>query len=355
MSRGKGTGAAPWYPFWKGGSWCYDFYVEGKRFRRSTGVCDSGSIEIAKTYAQDVYEAAWARALSPSPTFADAADLYLLDIGKNRPQVERLKAYFDPSIRVDAIDAFTKKRCRVTLSHSKWGKETKRKNVTMPLNAVVNYALDLRPEERGDNQRKRILMPEEFERLIKAAQHPPSSVRDPDRRLLKMIAFLLGSGATPGEMFCVRANDINRATGEVRIRGVEVGARKTKHRDRIVRLPQRAWELMGELPTMGRVFLTVQGMEVVPNGINGSHVIKQFHKLCAAAGLTIDENETEKLVFYSLRHTWATWFSAQVRDHDLLIDKGGWADGKMARRYRKTPPADLAERISKHGWEFKTC
>lgn len=191
------------------------------------------------------------------------------------------------------------------------------------------------------------------ERLIAVAINLPPSIRDPRRRLLKMIAFLLGSGATPGEMFCVRASDINRQTGEVTIRGVAAGAGNTAYRDRLVRLPPRAWELIGDLPDEGRVFLTTSGKKVIPDGRRGSHVIRQFHKLCEAAKLTVNEDQTEKLFFYSLRHTWATWFSAQVGDHDLLIDQGGWVDGKMARRYRKTPAADLADRLLAHGWEFK--
>ncbi len=192
-----------------------------------------------------------------------------------------------------------------------------------------------------------------MERLIAVAQDPPETVRDPRRRLLKIIAFLLGSGATPGEMFCVRAGDINRASGEVWIRGEEPGAGKTPYRARMVQLPPRAWELMGELPAEGRVFLTTTGKPVVPDGKRGSTVIRQFHKLCAAAGLS-QPDETERLLLYSLRHCWATFFSAQVGDHDLLIDRGGWASSSMARRYRKRAPKDLADRLLAHGWDFRT-
>lgn len=99
------------------------------------------------------------------------------------------------------------------------------------------------------------------------------------------------------------------------------------------------------------MFLSTTGKEVVPDGARGSTVIRQFYKLCAAAGLS-SQDDDEQPVFYSLRHTWATWFSAQVGDHDRLIDAGGWVDGTMARRYRKRPPADLADRPYAHGWDF---
>jgi integrase len=342
-----------WYPFWDGRSYCYDFYVERCRFRRSTGVCDPGKIEIAKLVAEGVHDAAWERALSPCPTFGEAAALYIAEFGKHENELEPIVAHFGANVRIDEIDAFMIKQCKVELSKSNWKTGTKRRQVSVPLKAVISNALGLRPEPHEDNVRKRILSPEEAERLINAARNPPESIRDPHHRLLKMIAFLIGSGATPGEMFCVRVEDLNRATGEVYIRGQEVGAGKTAYRARMLLLPERAWDLMGDLPSTGRAFLSTTGKEVVPDGRRGSTIIRQFHKLREAAGLPKEDANNEKLVFYSLRHTWATWFSAQVGDQDLLIDRGGWSDAEMARRYRKYPTADLADRLRAHGWEFK--
>ncbi|MDM7970451.1 MAG: hypothetical protein QUV10_12600, partial [Paracoccaceae bacterium] len=97
-----------------------------------------------------------------------------------------------------------------------------------------------------------------------------------------------------------------------------------------------------------------------PDGKRGSTAIRQFHKLCVAAGLNREVGETdaeddsyEKLVFYSLRHTWATFFSAQVGDLALLIERGGWSDAKMAMYYRKKVSRDLGERLLAHGWDFR--
>ena len=361
MGNGEDEKTPPWYPRWKNHSWCYDFYVEGKRYRRSTGVCDPQAIEIAIKVAKGVYDAAWERELSPFPTFEEAADLYLADINRNREYVERLKAYFGPFIRIDEISPFMIKQCMVALTKPGWtSTETARRQILVPLKAVLNYANGHRPESRDERGRTRFLTLEEVKRLIRAAMDPPATIRDPKRRLLKMIAFLLGSGATPGEMFCVRAQDINRATGEVWIRGTEAGAGKTRYRRRMVHLPPRAWELIGELPKEGRVFLSTSGKQVIPDGKRGSTVIRQFHKLCVAAGLNrevggtdAEDTSYEKLVFYSLRHTWATWFSAQVKDLALLIECGGWSDAEMAMYYRKHASRDLGERLLAHGWDFR--
>jgi hypothetical protein len=190
-------------------------------------------------------------------------------------------------------------------------------------------------------------MPEEAERLLSVVQDPPATVCDPDRRLLKMIAFLLGSGATPGEMFCVMASDVNRATDEVWIRGEHVGAGKTKYRQRMAHLPDHAWQLIGNLPCEGRVFRSTTACEVVPDRKRGSTVIRQFRKLCDAAGLTPDEENHEAVVFYRTRHTWAAPFASQVPSEHALIQRGGRKDGRMAARYRKRIPAD---RLRAHAW-----
>lgn len=357
MRRAKDSRPLPcWYPFWKNDSWQYDFRVEGQRFRRSSGVRDPEAIEIAMAVAKGVHDAAWERALSPYPTFAEAAELYLADIGKNRDYVVRLVHYFGQDMRIDEIDNFAMKQCKVALTKKNWTTtETAHRQVTSPLKAILNYSFGSRPEEHEDSRRTRILTPEEMERLIAVATEPPYNVRDPDLRLLKMVAFLIGSGATPGEMFCVRASDINRATGEVWIRGEEAGAGKTPYRSRAAVLPDRAWQLIGDLPTTGRVFRSTTGKEVMPDGHRGSTSIRQFHKLCEASNLPTGKDGVEEpIVFYTLRHTWATWFSAQNGDQDLLLDRGGWAKADTARHYRKQTPRDLSDRLLAHGWDFRT-
>lgn len=352
MGRQRDPRTPSWYPFWCARAWHYDFRVEGERFRRSTGVCDPAAIEIAIEVAKGVHDAAWQRALSPYPTFEAAAGLYLGTVGKNVKGVEALIDFFGPFVRIDEIGPFERETCVSSLKKPGWTDATTRRQIIVPLSAVLRNALGERPQERTDNARERILSPEEFERLLAVAQDPPATVRDPDRRLPRMIVFLIGSGATPGEMFCVRAKDLNPRTGEVWIRGKDKGAGKTAFRPRMVWLPERAWNLMGDLPSSGRVFLSSTGKEIVPDGKRGSTVIRQFHKLCRAAGLSDDGRHSEPLVLYSLRHSWATWFSSQVHDSDLLIDNGGWADARMARRYRKRPSADLADRLLSHGWDF---
>lgn len=352
--RKNSTAIPCWYPFWQDGAYRYDFRVECIRYRRSTGVDDPEALEIAVEVAKAVYEAAWARALSHSPSLKDAIDLYVAEIGVHERELKKICNYFGPAIKVDEIDHLMIKQCRIDLANPGNAPATSRRGIVTPLQAVIRYALGFRHETGEDNPRERILTPEEAERLISVALDPPTTVRDPDCRLLKMIAFLLGSGATPGEMFCVMASDVNRVTGEVLIRGEHVGAGKTKYRRRLVRLPDRTWDLIGDLPSEGRVFLSTTGCEIVPDGKRGSTVIRQFRKLCDASGLAPNAEYSEQVVLYTLRHTWATWYSAQVPSEHALIEAGGWKDSRMASRYRKRIPRDLADRLRSHGWDFKS-
>ncbi|MFD1509476.1 tyrosine-type recombinase/integrase [Lacimonas salitolerans] len=346
-----GTRPPCWYPFWNGRSWCYDFRVEGIRYRASTGVRDPEAIEIAITVAKGVHDAAWARALSPYPTFQEAGDLYVGRFGKHAKEVEELIEYFGPDIRVDEIMPFMIDQAMVDLSRPTWHTDqTARRQVFMPTNAVINFALGKRPRQWAHSGREPVLDPEEAERLIRVAQEPAkANLRDPERRLLKLIAFELGTGAAPGETHVIRAEDCNWPTRQVWVRGVQKGARKTKYRRRWVHVPDRSLELMDPLPEDGLVFLTPTGRPIITDGEHGTHLIKQFHKLCHAAGL----RDAEEIVFYTLRHTWATWFSAQVGDLALLIERGGWSDAEMAMHYRKQAPADLGERLLAHGWDFR--
>jgi hypothetical protein len=54
--------------------------------------------------------------------------------------------------------------------------------------------------------------------------------------------------------------------------------------------------LIGKPPEEGCVLLTSSGKQVVPDSKRGSAVIRQFHKLCDAAGLSATEAGEEDLV-----------------------------------------------------------
>ncbi len=141
---------------------------------------------------------------------------------------------------------------------------------------------------------------------------------DPERRLLKIgiVFFMFATGCGPGEAMAVNVDDFNWRTNEVLVKAIENGAGKTRFRKRWVHLPDKAVALIGEIPSSGRAFLKPTGEAYKLRTNGGGQMARSFRKLCSAADLGPD------VVCYTARHTWATYFSCQVGDHDLLLDRG---------------------------------
>ncbi|MFX0542974.1 tyrosine-type recombinase/integrase [Roseovarius sp. S4756] len=227
----------------------------------------------------------------------------------------------------------------------RWAPSTIQCQVTVPIYAVINFITGNRRERQEKNVRSRYLSPAQLEALIQVAMAPEAAhVYDNDHRLLKIIVFMGATGCGPGETSAVKVADFNWSTNEVWIPAIEDGASKTLSRARWVYLPDRAIELIGEIPKTGHAFLSSRGNPFKLRDHGGGQIAKQFRKLCKAAGLP------KNVVCYTLRHTWATFHSAQVAHHDLLLDRGGSAKADTARDYRQAHPADLVEQLYACGW-----
>ncbi|SDG52025.1 tyrosine-type recombinase/integrase [Sulfitobacter delicatus] len=343
----------PWTPKWKNNDYEIDFYVRRRRIRKRLGIRDVNKCELAFRLAEMEFDKAWEKVLSPVPTFAEAATLYMKHTG-NRRYLKRIIRYFGVYTRINEIDHPRILRAgneiaelRFKESGRRWVPNTIHCQVTVPIVAVINFISGNRRERRKKSVRSRYLSPSQLEALIQAAMEPKKAhVNDKDLRILKIIVFMFATGCGPGETFAVRADDFNWTTNEVWIPAAEDGAGKTISRARWVYLPDRAIELIGELPKTGRAFLSSRGNPFELRDHGGGQIAKQFRKLCNAALLPKD------VVCYTLRHTWATSHSAQVGNHDLLLDRGGWAKADTARDYRKAHPADLGEQLYAYGWDF---
>jgi integrase len=226
--------------------------------------------------------------------------------------------------------------------------DTRRRQVRVPISAVVRWQQGKRRRPSTDRRRTRWLTPEEAARLIDAAaqlvlpRHPA-----PERYTLQKIAFLLGTGCRPSECFAAEVKDWNPATRQWWIPAVEEGAGKTEGAARWVRLPQKAVDLIGDMPDVGRAFRTAYGKPIIVEKGRGGQMQTSFNRARDLAGLGDDVTP------YVLRHTWATWFYAQTRDFGTLMDLGGWDKADTANRYRKLAPDDLSERLFAHGWDFR--
>jgi integrase len=338
----------PWLPVWcpEKCDWRVDFRVEGRRVRRTLGIREKSLRTLAVDRARDLYRQCWNEAVEDakrekSPTFKEAAELYVQRGGEAR-FLPRIVKHFGPRLRVDEISEIDMARAaRILYPHAK--PETVRRQLKVPIKAVLNFAAGRRREKIPDSRRTRWLTPEEAERLLVVAAEPwKIGLRDPQRQTLRKIAFMLGTGAGPGETMSALGEDWNPDTKEWWLRGT-----KTVYRSRFVRLPERTVELIGEIPAEGPAFPAPNGQPYVFTKNRGGQMAAAFNKVRDAAGLD------PSAVPYSLRHSWACWHFSQCKDWGALLDQGGWHRSDTANRYRKITPSDLGHRLLAHGWDFR--
>jgi integrase len=342
-----------WAPFWdETHGWRVDFTLHGERVRRRLGIREKGLKDIANRAAEQLYRNLWERHLTPAPVktgtpFWQAAKGYI-EAGGEARYLPRLIRYFGSHMMIEEIGEAEIVAAGVTL-YAGCAPDTIRRQLRVPVSAVIRWAQGRRRRPSTDVRRTRWLTPEEAERLIAAAAKlmlPRHA--DPERFTLQKIAFMLGTGVRPGECFAAEVRHWNPATRQWWIPAEIEGAAKTPTAARWVRLPERAVHLIGDLPEVGRAFRTPYGKPIVVERGRGGQMQTSFNAARDAAGLGDDVTP------YVLRHTWATWCYAQTRDFGGLMDQGGWAKADMANRYRKIAPDDLGRRLLDHGWDFRS-
>ena len=338
----------PWDPTWstEKGDWVVEFRIERKRFRKRLGIRDRSLRSVALEKAKSFYKEAWSKALNPTSecratSFKIATELYVQQGGEER-FLPRIVKYFRPHLRVDEISQIDIARAARSISPDA-KPETVRRQLRVPIKAVQNFAAGRRREKIPDTKRTRWLTPEEAERLLVAAANPAAiGLRDPNMQTLRKIAFMLGTGAGPGETMSALGENWNPATREWWLEGT-----KTVFRARYVLLPTRAIELIGKIPDIGPAFPAPDGLPYTFRKNRGGQMAVAFNKVRDAAGLGPDVTP------YVLRHTRHSWAYSMTKDWGDLLDKGGWNRSDTANRYRKITPDDLGHRLLAHGWDSR--
>ncbi len=340
--------ANPWTPVWQhqNSVWIIDFRVGNRRIRRRLPIKHKALGATAERLAQEIYKEAWKDELQPSQntkriSFAKAAAIYETNGGEAR-FLPKLVRYFGHDTWIDDIDEIMIAKAASDL-HPGAKPDTLRRQVRVPVRAIQNFVGGKRRQKSTDIRRLRWLSPEEAERLLAAASDPRAvGLKDPNHETLRKISFMLGTGAGPGETMSLDASGWNPSTRQWWLAGT-----KTVYRPRFVVLPQRAVDFVGDVPATGVAFPAPNGQPYKIHPNRGAQMAVAFGKVRDGAGLGSD------VVPYTLRHTWATWFYAQTKDWAALLDQGGWGRSDTANRYRKIAPADLANRLLAHGWDFR--
>lgn len=277
----------------------------------------------------------------PDTPFEKAANRYIKEGGSERGLLAIIE-YFGPQATIGEIDAAAIEAAieaiggHLTTSSA----ET---TIARPIRTVLNHAFDT-GHKRGDGKPPaRWLTPDEVERLIAAASKPESiGLRDPHRRTLQKIAFMLGTGAVPGEVIIVEGSAQDRQTGAWQLPGIE-----SILRPRTILPPQRASQMIGGVPLRGPAFLTPDGQPYVVRKKGGGQMAEAFGQIRAAAGLG------KEVTPATCRTTWAIWLYAQARDLDTLVALGGWAGPRSPKPLTKLVETGLDQWLYDRGWDFR--
>ena len=317
-----------WEPKWSDSyGWQADFTVNGRRIRKRFGLRDKSLKDIARRAAEALYRQVWNDHLNPAPVkrgtpFFKAARTYV-EAGGEARYLPPLLRHFGPDTMIEDMDEAAIVEAGLALYPGR-AADTLRRQVRVPISAVIRNAKGQRRQPSTDNRRFRWLTPEEAERLIAAAATltlPRHS--HPERFTLQKIAFLLGSGCRASECFAADMRHWNPATRQWYIPGDVAGAGKTAASARWVRLPARSIDIIGDLPEVGRAFRTAYGKPIIVEKGRGGQMQTSFNKARDMAGLG------EDVTPHVLRHTWATWYYAQTHDFGGLMDLGGWSGADM--------------------------
>lgn len=148
----------------------------------------------------------------PSTTFRAAVERYIAESGREQ-YLDRIVMHFGPNITIGEIDA-----AAIDDAVRKIGphlsENSAKSTIRNPIRIVLNHAFDTGRKRGPGRLPQRWLDPDEAEQLIEAASRPERiGLRDPQRRTLQKIAFMLGTGAMPGEVITIKGSDLDRNTG----------------------------------------------------------------------------------------------------------------------------------------------
>ena len=340
-----------WEPRWhEAHGWYVSFTVEGRRVRCRLRIRERGARPLARKAARKLWEDEWASALNPAPVrtgpaFWEAAGAYMEAGGERRFLAKLLPVIGREAMASDVDEAMVDDVAAALYPDA--SPATVQRQVRGPMFAVRRHAEGKRRRRGADRKRLRWLTPEEAERLILTASRltlPRHS--EPELHTLRKIVAMLGTGWRTGECFAADVADWRPETREWWTPAIVAGAGKSDAAARWVVMPQRAVDLMGELPEVGRAFLTPYGKPIVMRENGGGQMATAFNRARDAAGLGPDVTP------HVLRHTWATWAYAQTRDLLWLARRGGWSSTRMVERYAHLAPADLPARLRAHGWDM---
>ena len=174
-----------------------------------------------------------------------------------------------------------------------------------------------------DNKRLRFLSQEEARNLL-------SALRAKSFQLYAEALLSLSCGLRAGEIFALTWSDIDMASGSILVRDPKSG--KNRHAFITEKVQLALQELAIGKEKTGLIFPTAKGTVQ-------SQVSKDFEKAVNELHLNDDiTDERQKVVFHTLRHTFASWLVQQGTPLYTVSELMGHSSLAMTQRYAHLAP-----------------
>ena len=186
--------------------------------------------------------------------------------------------------------------------------------------------------EVPDNRRIRFLQPEEANSLLNELANKSPQVHD-------MALLSLDTGMRRGEVFSLTWQDIDFKNDIIQIRDTKSNRNRQAFMTKQVKAMLKTREKSGG--GVGYIFQSKNG-----GGIH--YVYKVFDRTVEALGFNKGLKDTrDRVVFHTLRHTFASWLALNGTPLLAIKELGGWQSLDMVERYAHLVPDQKREAIKK--------
>lgn len=316
--------------------------INGQRVEKSTG-------ETTLAAARQACERIAAEILASDPdqvskgrlTVKQAATQYRA-AGKDGRFLTAIETHFGDT-PVSAIDPQAMRKAAKAI-YPNAASATLRRQLYTPMKAIINHCADeglcapirLKSPKDG-NKRTQFLTPAQAEKVILAF------ASEKNRYLPALITGLFGQGMRLGEALSIDGSDVSLEHKFAILRNTKNGEERT------ITLTGRtiaAWSLLPTVGKPGPLFRREDGLGFRLGKNSGGQIAKQFRRAVCEAGF-----DPAVITPHICRHSWATWFYAQVVDVLRLRDEGGWKSNEWQRYTRSRLPS-IGEEARKLRWDF---
>ena len=184
--------------------------------------------------------------------------------------------------------------------------------------------------EVPDNRRVRFLQPEQANSLLNVLANKSPQVHD-------MALLSLDTGMRKGEVFSLTWQDIDFKNEIIQIKDTKNNRNRTSFMTKEVKAMLKTIQRSGS--GVGHIFQKKNGGSI-------NHVYKVFDRTVEALGFNKGiKDRRDKVVFHTLRHTFASWLASNGTPLLVIKELGGWQSLDMVERYTHLVPDEKREAI----------